>query len=209
MSNTPDSSKGPGRRTFLRGSAATLTALSYSRAAARAAGSEPSDTIRVAISGCGQVSTYALIPSLRRMKGVSITALCDVWPYRLTATQRTVTDGKGLVQGFGNMDEMLEKAGKDFDAVVVATPCWMHAPQTRKALEAGKHVYCEKTMSNTVDAARDMVRAQRQTGKLLQIGHQRRSNPRSLGKSLTSPRIGIAVSRCQCCPAWQGKTWMP
>lgn len=180
MNNSPDSSKGPGRRGFLRGSAAALTALSYSRVAARAAGSEPSDTIRVAISGCGQISTYALIPSLQRMKAVSVTALCDVWPYKLASAQRQVSAGNRVVQGFGNMDEMLERAGKDFDTVVVATPCWMHAPQTRKALEAGKHVYCEKTMSNTVEAARDMVRAQRQTGKLLQIGHQRRSNPRYL-----------------------------
>jgi predicted dehydrogenase len=45
-------------------------------------------------------------------------------------------------------------------------------------MEAGLDVYCEKEMSNSLDKARDMVLAQRRTGKLLQIGHQRRSNPR-------------------------------
>jgi len=46
--------------------------------------------------------------------------------------------------------------------------------------EAGLHVYCEKMMSNTIDGARSMVDTMRATGKLLQIGHQRRSNPRYL-----------------------------
>jgi predicted dehydrogenase len=45
-------------------------------------------------------------------------------------------------------------------------------------LKAGLHVYCEKEMSNTLEGARRMVQAARETGKLLQIGHQRRSNPR-------------------------------
>jgi predicted dehydrogenase len=48
------------------------------------------------------------------------------------------------------------------------------------ALKAGKHVYCEKMMSNTVEAARKMVISQQETGKLCQVGHQRRSNPRYL-----------------------------
>jgi predicted dehydrogenase len=46
------------------------------------------------------------------------------------------------------------------------------------ALEAGCHVYCEKMMSDTLDGARSMVHAMDRTGKLCQIGHQRRSNPR-------------------------------
>jgi predicted dehydrogenase len=47
-----------------------------------------------------------------------------------------------------------------------------------KCLEAGLNVYCEKMMSNTIDGARAMVRAMEKSGKLCQIGHQRRSNPR-------------------------------
>src|SRR5690606_33629455 len=46
------------------------------------------------------------------------------------------------------------------------------------SMEAGHHVYCEKEMSNSLVKAREMVLAARRTGKLLQIGHQRRSNPR-------------------------------
>ena len=66
----------------------------------------------------------------------------------------------------------------DLDAVIVATPDFVHAEHTNAALKAGKHVYCEKLMSNTVEGARSMVRTAKEAGRLLQIGHQRRSNPR-------------------------------
>ena len=69
---------------------------------------------------------------------------------------------------------------KELDVVVIATPDFWHSPHTVACLEAGKHVYCEKEMSNTLEGARAMVDAARKTGKLLQIGHQRRSNPRYL-----------------------------
>jgi predicted dehydrogenase len=74
---------------------------------------------------------------------------------------------------------MLDKE-KDLDAVIIATPDFWHGPHTVDCLEAGKHVYCEKEMSNTLEGARSMVLAARETGRLLQIGHQRRSHPRYL-----------------------------
>jgi predicted dehydrogenase len=82
-----------------------------------------------------------------------------------------------MANGYEDYREMLDKE-KNIDAVIVATPDWMHAEHTMACLQAGKHVYCEKEMSNTTEAARRMVETARQTGKLLQIGHQRRSNPR-------------------------------
>jgi predicted dehydrogenase len=64
------------------------------------------------------------------------------------------------------------------NAVLIATPDFWHADHTVACLQAGKHVYCEKMMADTVDNARRMAQAAKDTGKLLQIGHQRRSNPR-------------------------------
>ncbi len=66
----------------------------------------------------------------------------------------------------------------DLDAVIVATPDWVHAPISIACIEAGLHVYCEKEMSNSLEAAKKMVETSQATKKLLQIGHQRRSNPR-------------------------------
>jgi predicted dehydrogenase len=79
--------------------------------------------------------------------------------------------------GYSDLDEMLAKE-KGLDAVIIATPDVFHAPHTNTCLKAGLHVYCEKMMSNTVEGALSMVQTMKETGRLLQIGHQRRSNPR-------------------------------
>jgi len=83
------------------------------------------------------------------------------------------------VRTYENYEDLLAKE-KDLQAVVIATPDFCHAPMTNTCLKAGLHVYCEKMMSNTIEGARSMVQTMRETGKLLQIGHQRRSNPRYL-----------------------------
>ena len=81
------------------------------------------------------------------------------------------------VRAYENYEDLLAKE-KDLQAVFIATPDFWHAPMTNTCLKAGLHVYCEKMMSNTIEGARSMVQTMRETGKLLQIGHQRRSNPR-------------------------------
>ncbi len=78
---------------------------------------------------------------------------------------------------YADYREMLDKE-KSLQAVIVATPDFIHAEQTNACLKAGLHVYCEKVMANSLEAARSMARTARETGKLLQIGYQRRSNPR-------------------------------
>jgi len=105
--------------------------------------------------------------------------VCDIWPYAQRYVSRSLGKFGHEVNVYADYRELLDKE-KTLHAVIVATPDWMHAPITCAALEAGKHVYCEKLMSNTIEGARQMVLAQRKTGKLLQIGHQRRSNPRYL-----------------------------
>ncbi|MEO0795274.1 MAG: Gfo/Idh/MocA family oxidoreductase [Verrucomicrobiota bacterium] len=139
----------------------------------------PSDEIRVAFIGCGK-QHLVLWDVMKNIPGLRFVAACDImWESRLKATV-------GRVRGtFGNMmayytdaEEMLTKEGKNIDAVIVTTPDFWHAPHTVMALEAGCHVYCEKMMSDTLEGARSMVEAMDRTGKLCQIGHQRRSNPR-------------------------------
>lgn len=68
-------------------------------------------------------------------------------------------------------EEML--ANPDLEAIVVATPLWTHARLTIEALEAGKHVLCEKLMAHNITDAKAMVRAAQKSGKILAIGHQR------------------------------------
>ena len=61
---------------------------------------------------------------------------------------------------------MLDKE-KDLQAVIIATPDFWHSEQTVACLKKGLHVYCEKEMSNTLEGARKMVLAAKETGKLL------------------------------------------
>ncbi len=166
------------RRKFLRNTAVTATALSYSRIAARAAGSVPSDALNVGLVGCGQQGMAALVASMVRMPGIRFAAISDIWDLKRRSAKQALDPAKTVgTQDFERIEDMLSTV-KELDCVVIATPDWLHAPHSRMSLEAGKHVYCEKMMSNSLEGAADMVKAQRQTGKLFQVGHQRRSNPR-------------------------------
>ena len=135
--------------------------------------------INVALIGAGaqgQVLTDAML----RIPGLRFRAVCDIWTeYNQRRLVNILGRYKHDVNAYEDYREMLDKE-PSLDAVVIATPDFWHAPQTVACLKAGKHVYCEKEMSNTLDGARSMVAAARETGKLLQIGHQRRSNPRYL-----------------------------
>ena len=103
-------------------------------------------------------------------------ALCDIWEFHRGEGQRYLQKLGNEVRAYENYEDLLAKE-KDLQAVVIATPDFCHAPMTNTCLKAGLHVYCEKMMSNTIEGARSMVQTMRETGKLLQIGHQRRSNP--------------------------------
>jgi predicted dehydrogenase len=165
------------RRTFLSASAklgAVIAAAPYiSRAAEVGA---KGDTVNVAIIGCGAEGTI-LANAATPIPGIRFKAVCDIWPYALNSSSRRLQKFNHEAKPFEDYKEMLDQV-KDIDAVIIATPDFMHAEHTNACLKAGKHVYCEKLMSNTVEGARSMVETARETKKLLQIGHQRRSNPR-------------------------------
>jgi predicted dehydrogenase len=135
--------------------------------------------VNVALLGAG-AQGQVLLDSMLRIPGLRFRAVCDIWAeYNQKRAVNTLRKFKHDVRGYEDYREMLDKE-KDLDAVVIATPDFWHSPHTVDCLKAGKHVYCEKEMSNTLEGARAMVVAARETGKLLQIGHQRRSNPRYL-----------------------------
>lgn len=148
-------------------------------AAAATAPEAPADLqeINIALIGAGaqgQVLTEAML----RIAGLRFRAVCDIWTeYNQRRVVNTLRRFKHQVNAYEDYREMLDKE-KELDAVIIATPDFWHAQHTVDCLEAGKHVYCEKEMSNTLEGARRMVESARKTGKLLQIGHQRRSNPR-------------------------------
>lgn len=184
---TPSSSDLPSsgldRRRFLsRLSAAGLTLAMarpgslWGQSANTAKTYSANSTINVGLVGVG-AQGRVLIDAMLKIPNVRFVAVCDLWEYARTYGERYLKKAGQEVRGYADHQEMLAQE-KELDAVLVATIDSFHAPVTIDALRAGKDVYCEKMMSNTVEGARSMVAAMRETGKLLQIGHQRRSNPR-------------------------------
>ena len=136
------------------------------------------DDLNIALIGAG-AEGRVLTEAILRIPGIRFKAVCDIWDYSLNYTVNYLKKYKHDVKGYEDYKELIAQE-KDLDAVVIATPDWMHAEHANACLNAGLHVYCEKEMSNSLEKARTMVDTARKTGKLLQIGHQRRSNPRYL-----------------------------
>jgi predicted dehydrogenase len=174
----PPAPPGFSRRDFLATGAKLGAAFLAAPYLARAASPGGGDSLNVALVGCGEEGRVLLNAALK-IPDIRFVAVCDIWPYNLKYGQRLLEKFGHSPKPFEDYREMLS-ATSDLDAVIVATPDFVHAEHTNAALKAGRHVYCEKLMSNTVEGARSMVRTARETGRLLQIGHQRRSNPRYL-----------------------------
>ena len=168
-------SKPLSRRDLLRTAAATGAGLALSSSLFAQEGPAPDD-INIAMIGTGSQGRTLMI-SLLKIPGVRFKAVCDVWPYHQKYGAGILKKYDQPVNVYSDYRDMLASEN-DLDAVFIATPDWVHAEQAVACLNAGLHVYCEKEMSNTLDGARQMVLAARKTGKLLQTGHQRRSNPR-------------------------------
>jgi len=163
--------------TAVAGAGLLLTSCSPDAGPKTAAGkTSPLSKLNIALIGCG-AQGQVLLDSLTVIEGINLVAIADIWDYNRNSNVRRLKSQGFDVKGYENYEDLLAHE-KDLQAVVVATPDFWHAPVTNACLKAGLHVYCEKMMSNTIEGARSMVQTMRETGKLLQIGHQRRSNPR-------------------------------
>ncbi|MCD6392695.1 MAG: Gfo/Idh/MocA family oxidoreductase [Planctomycetes bacterium] len=172
------------RRNFMRSTAAIGAGLfiaPQSFGAGAAAGAK--DDINVALLGAGaegQVLMNAIL-KLGKGSGIRFRAVCDIWEKQpLKRVSRTLNAYKAYGHAgtaYTEYKEMLDSE-TDLDAVIVATPDFWHAEHACACMEKGLHVYCEKEMSNTLEGAKKIVETARKTKRLVQIGHQRRSNPR-------------------------------
>lgn len=153
--------------------ASTIPGLIGAPAPARAAGSNT--RIRIGFIGPGGRGFGAHVKPLAEIakedNSIELTAVCDV--YKLH-TQRAAdhirkTTGRDPKQ-YEDYTDLL--ADKEVDAVCIGTPDHWHARQTVDAMKAGKHVYCEKPMTHTVDEAMEVLRTWKETGKSMQVGVQ-------------------------------------
>jgi len=152
------------RRKFL-GKVATGLAGTLAAVPARALGA--SDRLRVGIIGVGDRG-LELLNQIRVCDNAEVVAFADVYTKRLEKAASFAPNAAT----FADYRRVLDDSS--IDAIVIATPPHLHAEQFSAALDAGKHVYQEKTLANTLDQAKSMRAAvARDRGKhVVQVGHQ-------------------------------------
>lgn len=164
------------RRDFLQLTALAGSSLALSRFGLAQTASAKLDDINVAIVGVGRQGQVQLNHLLTQVAGVRVQAVCDIWDRGRQIGSRLCNLYKHPGRTYNDYHDLL--AGeRDLDAIVITVPDFVHHEIANACLEAGLHVYCEKEMSNDIEKARSMAHTAKRTGKLLQIGHQRRSSP--------------------------------
>jgi len=148
----------------------TLGAKSYSRILGA------NDRIRVGIVGFSDRFRSSLTPaflSLSKELNFEFTALSDIWNLRRERADEFFKARDINLRLARNNDELY--SGKDTDAVIISTADFQHALHCAEAVEAGRDAYVEKPFAEIMADARVALKAVQTTGKIVQIGSQRRS----------------------------------
>jgi len=132
--------------------------------------------VKIGIIGCGGIANGKHLPALRKLKNVQMVAFCDIIKEKAEAAAKTY--GTPDAKVFTDHHDLLKM--DDIEVVHVLTPNRSHSFITVDALEAGKHVMCEKPMAINAAEAKKMVDAAKRTGKKLTIGYQNRQRVDSL-----------------------------
>ena len=130
---------------------------------------------RIGIIGCGGIANSKHMPSLTRQPNAELVAFCDIIEER--AQKACAEYGAEGAKVYTDYKELLKD--ETIDIVHVCTPNREHSFITVDALEAGKHVMCEKPMAINGEEAQKMLDAAKRTGKKLSIGYQNRYRPDS------------------------------
>ncbi|KRG13808.1 Gfo/Idh/MocA family protein [Lederbergia galactosidilytica] len=123
--------------------------------------------LKVGVVGCGSIAKFRHLPEYAMNDQVEIVAVCDIVEER---ANKMVEEYGG--KAFTDYKEMLREA--ELDIVSVCLPNYLHAPVSIAALEAGKHVLCEKPMATSEEEALNMIQAAEKNGKKLMIAHNQR-----------------------------------
>ena len=134
-------------------------------------GKSLAEQVNIGVIGTGSRGNW-LIKLLKDIPNASVIACCDIMPNRL---------GQGLklaapkCKGYSDYRKLLDD--KNVDAVIIASPLSMHFDMVRDAVDAGKHVYCEKTMCFTHEQSVGLEPILKNSNLVFQVGYQHRYNP--------------------------------
>ena len=124
--------------------------------------------LRIGVLGAGQIAQAAHFESCTKACNAELTAICDV----ADDLRERMAVVHGARKTYADYDKML--ADPEVDAVIIATSDAFHVPASILALEAGKHVLCEKPVGTTVEEAEQLKLVVARSGKTFQVGHMKR-----------------------------------
>jgi predicted dehydrogenase len=177
------------------GAALAATAVSWNaKSYAQIAGAN--DRVRVGIVGCGDRMKQGDLPAFQQSAqelNFQIVAVSDIW-------NRRRDEGAAFIEKLcGNRPDTVRNndelyARKDVDAVIIATADFQHAYHGAEAVKAGRDAYVEKPIAHTMADARMILDAVKKSGKIVQVGTQRRSTPAYQKAANTSSQASSATS---------------
>lgn len=127
--------------------------------------------LRVGILGCGPIAQFAHFESAVKARNTDLHAICDVAEDLVQRMGDTYLPARR----YHDYDAMLKDA--DVEAVIIATSDGFHVPAAICALDAGKHVLCEKPIGISIEEVETLQKAVQASGKVLQVGHMKRFDP--------------------------------
>lgn len=144
--------------------------------------------LRVGLIGCGNIGVGGHLPAYAHIPEAELAAVCDIVTER--ANQAAQVSGAAP---YTDYRQLLER--EDIEMVDLCLPTDLHAQAAIVAMEAGKHVLCEKPMAHTLEAAKAMIEAARANGVKLMVGHVRRFDHRyaSIKAQIETGKVGRPV----------------
>lgn len=186
--------------------AATAAVLVAAPAGARASVLGANERVRFAVIGCGGQGLHDLKTFFRASKNVECPLICDVdddkFRHSIYALEQL---GQKKPETVKDWRKVVER--KDIDAIVLATPDHWHALPLIEAVRAGKDLYCEKPLANSIGEGKRMLDFARKYDRVVQVGTQWRGS-KHFGEAVEYVRSGrlgkIRLVRC-----WAALAWFP
>lgn len=183
------------RRDALKGIGAALALPMTYRVHAAA----PSETVRHASFGAAGMA-WSDIKSLTASKNLKLIAVAEVDESRLTEVKKAFPD----VKVYSDWRVLLDKE-KDLDSVNVSTPDHMHAPIAMSAMQLGKHVYCQKPLTQTIYEARQLAKVAAEKKLITQMGIQVHSA--EVHRTVVALVHQLPIGKIKQVYSWSGKEW--
>lgn len=128
------------------------------------------NTINVGVIGTGDRGG-GLTSIINSIENINVSACCDILPFRL---EKGVSKANSNPKAYSDYRKLLDD--KTVDAIIIATPLNTHSKIAIDALDAGKHVYCEKTLAKGYDGIERLIKKEKDSDRIFQTGHQYHSS---------------------------------